>query len=198
MKHAKNFTNQEHEKKEITGCVHFYENGRVFMTNSIVAVLARNAHKSNESYTTDLDGKHTEYEVYKSYERFFRESSEHIIIVDVKELLNTTQAFQALGKIIGNKRDKLTANSFYLTVEDKKAIAKYDCENVQGNTTLNDNYDEEFTVKIATENAIKALKLLKDLKIETCAIGIDGKLSPVIFADPFSSIEIIVLPIQEW
>ena len=189
MKHAKHFTRHSHEK-DVAKVVHFYEDGKLFMTDSLAAVLAHNVNPKQENYTLNVDGSESIVEVYQSYNKFFQFDFSFETELNVGETLLMAQAFEAVNSCEGESE----TGKFRLAVERGKLNAYYtgsqvrSCYEIQ---VCTQPFERDFTISLIT----KSMKLLKDLGYSKCTLKAPvGKLKPVVFTVSDGSIEILVLP----
>lgn len=196
MKHAKHFTSKK--EKGVSDLIHFYENGDLFMTDAHVAVYAHNVNPDTKSYTTRTDWSTTDIEPYSSYMKFYPNNSPFITEINVSEMLIWAQALEAVNNI-SNLSEKDLIAQLRLTVEDGKLIGYYRGKNVKSKheiTVCENEFERYFTLNLIT----KSMRLLKDLKYETCLLyAKDSTVTPVLLVSPDWRIEILILPcVSDW
>lgn len=194
MKHAKHFTNLEHEK-DVSHVVHIDSDGNVFMTNAISAVLVKSVSPEEPSRTITLDGKPSKVPVY-DYKRFFNYEISETLELDVKEMLLLTQALEAVKKVEGESplgafRFETEGDQYKIFYQGIEFTSTYHLMNKKSNQA---EVNIHFDVSLLT----KTFKLLKDLGLQTCNMQFTGKHRPCFFSSKDESIKITVLPCRAY
>lgn len=195
MKHAKYFTDLEH-KKDACHVVHIDESGHLFMTDSVVAVLAKNLCSDEPNRTIALDGTLSKVPVYSNYSKFFNSEIKETIELDVKEMLLLTQALEAVKKV--EEQSPLGAFRFGTVGDQYKIFYK----GIQFASTyhLMDKapHQNDVTIHFDISLLTKTFKLLKDLGLQTCLMQYSGKLNPCYFSSKDELVKLVVLPCRSY
>ena len=190
MKHARNFTDLEYEK-ETAHVVHIDENGHLFMTDSILGVLAKNACPDNPNRTITLDGKLSKVPVF-NYSQFFGFEITETLELDVKEILLLTQALEAVKNVEGTTH--VGAFRFYTEDDQYKIFYK----GIEFTSTYHlmakKSNQSEVNINFDVSRLTKAFKLLKDLGVQTCNMQFTDKFRPCYFSSVDESIRVVVMP----
>lgn len=192
MKHAKHFTKQDHENGAAK-VVHLYEDGRLFMTDGVTAVVAHNVNPEKETYTLDINGSRSDADPYKNiFERFFPGNAETIARLNVAEMLAWTQALEAIDKYNTNS---LTVGQLRMESRDGKLYAYYCGENATSQHEIADckvEFERYFTIALLS----KSMKLLKDLKYKECLLRArtNAGFTPIVLVPEDEAVQILILP----
>ncbi|MFJ6264391.1 hypothetical protein ACIQGW_05125 [Lysinibacillus xylanilyticus] len=194
MKHAKHFTNLDHPR-EASHVVHIDENGHLFMTNAITAVLIKNVSPEEPSRTITLDGKLSKVPVY-DYKKFFNYETSETLKLDVKEMLLLTQALEAVKKVEGES----PLGAFRFETEGDQYKIFYRGIEFTSTYHLMDKKPDQvaFNIHFDVSLLTKAFKLLKDLGIQTCNMQFTGSTRPCYFSSDDDSIQVSVLPCRTY
>ncbi|UED81928.1 hypothetical protein FH508_0008540 [Lysinibacillus sp. CD3-6] len=194
MKHAKHFTNLEH-LKETAHVVHIDENGHLFMTDSIIGVLAKNVCPDNPNRTITLDGKPSKVPVL-NYSKFFGYEITETLELDVKEMLLLTQGLEAVKKVEGTSplgafRFETEGDQYKIFYQGIEFISTYHLMDKKPNQS---DVDIRFDVSLLT----KAFKLLKDLGIQTCKMQFSSSMRPCYFTSIDERVRVVVMPCRSY
>ncbi|MEB2279693.1 hypothetical protein LAV73_06720 [Lysinibacillus xylanilyticus] len=194
MKHAKHFTNLEHEK-DVCHVVHIDSDGNVFMTNAISAVLVKNVCPDDPNRTITLDNKPSKVPVYE-YSKFFTSAITETLELDVKEMLLLTQALEAVKKVEGESpqgafRFETVDDQYKIFYQGIEFTSTYHLLDKQPNQT---EVNIHFDVSLLT----KTFKLLKDLGLQNCNMQFIGKHRPCYFSSDDESVRVVVLPCRTY
>jgi hypothetical protein len=194
MKHAKHFTSLEHEK-DSCHVVHIDENGHLFMTNAITAVLVQNVYPNEPNRTITLDRKPSTVPVY-DYKRFFNYEISETLELDVKEMLLLTQALEAVKKVEGESplgafRFETEGDQYKIFYQGIEFTSTYHLMVKQPNQC-------EVNIHFDVSLLAKTFKLLKDLGLQSCKMQFTGKLRPCYFSSDDESVRVVVLPCRSY
>lgn len=194
MKHAKHFTNLEHEK-DVCHVVHIDSDGNVFMTNAISAVLVKNVCPDEPNRTITLDNKPSKLPVY-DYSKFFNSEITETLELDVKEMLLLTQALEAVKKVEGGSpqgafRFETVDDQYKIFYQGIEFTSTYHLMEKQPNQS---GVNIHFDVSLLT----KTFKLLKDLGLQACKMQFTGKFRPCYFSSANELIQVAVLPCRTY
>ncbi|MFJ7647739.1 hypothetical protein ACIQ1H_09325 [Lysinibacillus sp. NPDC097279] len=194
MKHAKHFTNLEHLKAS-AHVVHIDENGHLFMTDSIIGVLAKDVCPENPIRTIALDGKPSKVPVFK-YSQFFGYEIVETIELDVKEMLLLTQGLEAVKKVegassLGAIRFEIEDDQYKIFYQGIEFTSTYDLMDKKPN-------QNEVNIRFDVSLLTKAFKLLKDLGIQTCNIQFVNSMRPCYFSSDDERVRIVVMPCRSY
>ncbi|MGE7129187.1 hypothetical protein [Lysinibacillus xylanilyticus] len=194
MKHAKHFTNLDHPR-EASHVVHIDENGHLFMTNAITAVLIKNVSPKEPNRTITLDGKPSKVPVY-DYKRFFNYEISETLELDVKEMLLLTQALEAVKKVEGES----PLGAFRFETEGDQYKIFYQGIEFTSTYHLMDKHLNQvaFNIRFDVTLLTKAFKLLNDLGIQTCNMQFTGSMRPCFFSSKDESIRVAVMPCRSY
>lgn len=194
MKHAKHFTNLDH-LKETAHVVHIDAEGHLFMTDSIIGVLAKNVCPDNPYRTIKLDGKPSKVPVFK-YSQFFGYEITETLELDVKEMLLLTQALEAVKKIegaspLGAFRFETEEDRYKIFYQGIEFTSTYDLMDREPNQVA---FNIRFDVSLLT----KAFKLLKDLGVDKCLMQFSSAVRPCYFSSVDESVRVVVMPCRSY
>ncbi|MFE3573922.1 hypothetical protein [Lysinibacillus sp. NPDC059133] len=194
MKHAKHFTNLDHPR-EASRVVHIDENGHLFMTNAITAVLIINVSPEEPNHTITLEGKTSKVPVY-DYKRFFNDEISETLELDVKEMLLLTQALEAVKRVEGES----PLGAFRFETEGDQYKIFYRGIEFTSTYHLMDKKPNQSEVNIHFDVSLlaKTFKLLKDLGLQTCNMQFTGKFRPCYFSSVDDSVRVAVLPCRTY